>query len=78
MTSLNSRAKLGQRGAEYSGGSTTIGFRNVDTRGNTMDTEFSSVGPVAVNIPKIPTESGNTASTKSQDDKAPRVVQIGF
>ncbi|TFK91950.1 hypothetical protein K466DRAFT_481589 [Polyporus arcularius HHB13444] len=70
MTSLNSRAKLGGRGSEYSGGSTTIGFRHVDTNGNTMDTNFTSHGPVAVNIMKG--DSTTMDPGRSPDDKLPR------
>ncbi len=76
MTSLNSRAKLGGRGSEYSGGSTTIGFRHVDTNGNTMDTNFTSHGPVAVNIMKG--DSTTMDPGRSPDDKLPRVVCTDF
>ncbi|TFK91944.1 hypothetical protein K466DRAFT_582364 [Polyporus arcularius HHB13444] len=74
MTSLNSRAKLGERGCEYhsgGAGSTNIDFRHVDTNGNTMDTNFASHGPIAVNIMKG--DSTTLDLRRPPDDKLPRV-----
>ncbi|KAI0712238.1 hypothetical protein C8Q76DRAFT_651614 [Earliella scabrosa] len=64
MTSLNSRARIGQRGTEYTTAASSMAFRN---NGTLADTE-GGLTSVAIQISQG-TESDTAASGRSVDDK---------
>ena len=76
MTSLNSRAHIGQRPAEVSLAS-TMAFRNVGTLAHTEP--GTDIGAAAFQIkPQIVTDSATAASrrTRSTDDKIGEVCSL--